>query len=194
MVLLCVGDIETNPGPRDTLGLNYSLGLLEDVVMLMRETFDGGERQSYPSKAGTLADELNKTLEDLRTNVIELRYGNHKQLEGKFVDHVAENFEVLDLFYKLYRHVFLGKPFIVRFAVLRLSFCILLIHVGKAKLEDFLSWAVSCFHILCVVAHWTVRGSTICEKLASSGLLYSNIYFIQKQNYFPVKDTEEVSH
>ena len=121
-MLLCVGDIEINPGPRDTLGLNYSLGLLEEIVVLMGEFFSGGEGQIYFTKAGTLAGELNKVLADLRRNVIELRYENHRQLEDDIVGHIAQNFEVLDLFYKLCRYVFLSKPFLVRFAVFHLSF------------------------------------------------------------------------
>ena len=192
MVLLCDGDIETNPGPGDTLALNYLLRLLEEVVVLMRDIFRGGKGQSYPCKAGNQADKLTKALTDLRMNSIKLRCENHRQLENDFVGHVAQNFEVLDLFYKLYRYAFLGKPFLVRFAMLHLSFYMFL--TGNKQPEDFGSWFTSCLHILCVVTHWTVRGSTICEKLVSSGLLYSNIYFIQELSCYPVNYTMEVRH
>ena len=53
MVLLCAGDIETNPGPQDSLDFIYLLSLLEKVVALMRDIFGGDKRQSYLSAAKT---------------------------------------------------------------------------------------------------------------------------------------------
>ena len=190
MVLLCAGDIQTNPGPRDTLDLNDLLSLLEEVVVLMRDIFHGGKRQSYPSNAGDQADKLTKALADLRMNSIKLRCEHHSHLEDNFVSHVAQNFEVLDLFYKLYGYTFLGKSFSCEVSKVRLSFYVF--PTGNKQPDDFGSWFTSCLHILCVVAHWTVRGSTIGEKLVSSGLLYSNIYFIQELSCYPVNYTMKV--
>ena len=135
----------------------------------------GGKGQSYPSKPGNRADKLTKALTNLRTNVVKLRCENLRQLEDDYVGHVVQNFEVLDLFY-----AFLGNPFLVRFTVLCLSFYVFL--TDKTQPEDSSFWFTSCRHILCVVAHWTVRSRTICEKLVSSNFLLSNIYFIREQS------------
>ena len=156
----------------------------------MREIFNGDKGQSYPSRAGTLANELNETLADLRTNVIQLRSKNHRQLEDALVGHVGQDFEVLELFYKLYRHVSLSKPFLVKFAMLCLSFYMFL--TGDKPPEDAYFWVGSCHHMVCVVAHWTVRGSQICKKLVSSGLLYSYIHDVQLLSCFP--ELQQVRH
>ena len=113
MMLLCAGDIETNPGPRDDPHpkLKSLHALLEKAVRLLEQVFGGSTKEDYLSTAMILAGtEVTETMMYLNAEFRELGFEEgEKKLQAEFLARVSNSVEVLHLFYKIPRAFFLGK-------------------------------------------------------------------------------------
>ena len=119
VVLLCAGDIESNPGPWDKPhpSLKKLHSQLEKAIGLLKQIFGGSATESYLSTAMVLAGaDLTEAMMHLNADFRELgSEEDRKQLQAEFLAHIDENFEVLHLFYKLPKALFLGKLCIMCF-------------------------------------------------------------------------------
>lgn len=185
ILLLCAGDIETNPGPRDELhpGVKNLLSLLEKAMKSLDQVFDGGNQESYLTTAMVQAGaELTEIIMDLKTNFDDIGLEDDgKQLQTEFAAHVAQNSEVLHLFYKVPKVLFHSK---LSSVWLYCFSCDLVCSETGRGTIDVPSFWLDCYqYILELIVVWTDKSTSVCEQLVSSGLLLLNINFIRKVRY-----------